>query len=91
MSSPNAAGVAALVLSAHRELVGHPGALVRRLTDTANRSPANYMGPNDPSNGAPALGGTPCTTGFCHIDQSHPIAFGDAYGAGLVDAGAAVR
>ena len=48
MSSPNAAGVAALVLSAHRELVGRPAALVRRLTDTANRSPVNYMGPNDP-------------------------------------------
>ena len=91
MSSPNAAGVAALVLSAHRELVGRPAALVRRLTDTANRSPVNYMGANDPANAAPALDGTPCATGFCHIDQSHPIGFGDAYGAGLVDAGAAVR
>jgi hypothetical protein len=50
----------------------------------------NYMGPNDPANTAPALDGTPCLTGFCHVDQSHPIAFGDAYGAGLVDAGAAV-
>ena len=48
MSTPNAAGVAALVLSAHHELVGRPSALVRRLTDTANRSPVNYMGPNDP-------------------------------------------
>ena len=90
MSSPNAAGVAALVLSAHHELVGHPAALVRRLADTANRSLANYMGPNDPFNGAPGLDGTPCATGFCHVDQSHPIAFGDAYGAGLVDAGSAV-
>jgi lantibiotic leader peptide-processing serine protease len=90
MSTPNAAGVAALVLSAHHELVGRPSALVRRLTDTANRSPVNYMGPNDSANAAPALDGTPCATGFCHIDQSHPIAFGDAYGAGLVDAGSAV-
>ena len=90
MSSPNAAGVAALVLSAHRELVGRPAALVRRLTDTANRSLVNYMGANDPANAAPALNGTPCSTGFCHIDQSHPIGFGDAYGSGLVDAGAAV-
>ena len=91
MSSPNAAGVAALVLSAHHELVGHPAALVHRLTDTANRSPVNYMGPNDPANGAASLDGTPCGTGFCHVDQSHPIGFGDAYGAGLVDASAAVR
>jgi lantibiotic leader peptide-processing serine protease len=90
MSSPNAAGAAALVLSAHPELAGRPAALVGRLTDTANRSPRNYMGGNDPGNGAPALNGVPCSTGFCHIDQSHPIAFGDAYGAGLVDAGAAV-
>jgi subtilisin family serine protease len=90
MSSPNAAGAAALVLSAHQELVGHPAALVRRLTDTANRGPLNFMGGNDPLNEAPALNGIPCTTGFCHIDQAHPILFADAYGAGLVDAAAAV-
>jgi subtilisin family serine protease len=90
MSTPNAAGVAALVLSAHPELVGRPASLVRRVTDTASRSPVNFMGPNDPLNAAPALNGVPCTTGFCHIDQSHPIVFADAYGAGLVDAGAAV-
>jgi subtilisin family serine protease len=91
MSSPNAVGAAALVLSAHHELVGHPAALVHRLADTANRSPVNYMGPNDPINAAPGLDGTPCATGFCHVDQSHPIGFGDAYGAGIVDAGAAAR
>ena len=39
---------------------------------------------------APALNGTPCATGFCHLDQAHAIGFADAYGAGLVDAGAAV-
>jgi subtilisin family serine protease len=90
MSTPNAAGVAALVLSSHRDLVRRSGALVDRLADTANGEPVNYMGPNDALNTAPALDGTPCVTGFCHIDQSHPIAFADAYGAGLVDAAAAV-
>jgi subtilisin family serine protease len=90
MSTPNAAGVAALVLSSHRDLVGRPGALADRLADTANRSPVNYMGPNDAASTAPALDGTPCDTGFCHVDQSHPIAFADAYGSGLVDAAAAV-
>lgn len=90
MSTPNAAGVAALVLSSHRSLVGRPGALVRRLADTADSSPVNYMGPNDATNTAPALDGTPCATGYCHVDQSHPIAFADAYGAGLVDAADAV-
>jgi lantibiotic leader peptide-processing serine protease len=90
MASPNAAGVAALVLSSHQELQGRPSALVRRLADTAKRSLVNYMGPNDPSNLAPSLDGQPCATGFCHVDQTHPLSFTDAYGAGLVDAGAAI-
>jgi len=89
MSTPNAAGVAALVLSSHHGLVGHPDGLVQRLADTADDSPVNWMGPNDAGNTAPALDGTPCATGFCHVDQSDPIPFADAYGAGLVDAGAA--
>ena len=90
MSAPNAAGVAALVLSDHPELIGRPAALLRRLTDTADRSPVNFMGPNDPDNAAPALDGTPCPTAFCHVEQDDPIGFSDAYGAGLVDAAAAV-
>jgi lantibiotic leader peptide-processing serine protease len=91
MATPNAAGVAALVLSAHRDLLGHPDALLARLQSTANQGVVNYMGPNDPSNFAPSVFGDPCPTGYCHLDQSDPISFGDAYGAGLVDAGAAVR
>ncbi|MFL5921654.1 MAG: S8 family serine peptidase [Gaiellaceae bacterium] len=90
MATPNVAGVAALTLSARHDLVGRPGALMRRLVDTAKHSPVNYMGPNAAANTAPALDGTPCATGFCHVDQGHPIGFADAYGAGLVDAGAAV-
>ena len=91
MAAPNAAGVAALVLSSHPDLVGRPASLLQGLADTARRSLVNYMGPNDASNTAPALDGRPCGTGFCHVDQAHPIAFSDAYGAGLVDAGSAVR
>ena len=90
MSTPNVVGVAALLLSARPQLVGHPAALVRRLTDSASHAPVNFMGPSDPFNVAPALNGIPCATGFCHLDQTHAIAFADAYGAGLVDAGAAV-
>ena len=90
MSAPNAAGVAALVLSEHPELVDRPAALLRRMTSTADDSPVNFMGPNDPDNDTPALDGTPCPTAFCHIDQHDPIGFSDAYGAGLVDAAAAV-
>jgi subtilisin family serine protease len=90
MATPNAAGAAALVLSARPDLRGRPAALAQRLADTAAHSLVNFMGPNDASNTAPALDGRPCGTGFCHVDQAHPIAFADAYGAGLVDAGAAV-
>jgi subtilisin family serine protease len=90
MSSPNAAGVAALVLSARRDLRGRPEALERRLEASARQNLTNFMGPNDAGSTAPALNGTSCDTGYCHVSQSQPIAFADAYGAGLVDAGAAV-
>jgi subtilisin family serine protease len=90
MSAPNAVGVAALALSARPGLRGRPDALLARLQSTARTGFVNYMGPNDSANTVPALSGAPCPTGFCHIDQAHPIAFSDAYGAGLVDAGAAV-
>ena len=90
MSSPNAAGVAALVLSAHRDLRGRPEALERRLEASARQNLTNFMGPNDAGSTAPALNGTPCDTGYCHVSQWQPIAFADSYGAGLVDAAAAV-
>ena len=90
MSSPNAVGVAALTLSARHNLIGRPDALVARLQSTTNQTPVNYMGPNDPVNFAASLAGAPCPTGYCHIDQAHPVPFADAYGAGLVDADAAV-
>jgi hypothetical protein len=90
MSAPNAAGVAALTLSARSDLQGHPAALVSRLELTTRRNLTNFMGPNDAVGTAPALDGTPCVTGFCHVDQQHAVSFSDAYGAGLVDARAAV-
>ena len=90
MSAPNAAGVAALVLSSRPDLRGRPEALERRLEQSARHELTNFMGPNDPVSTAVALDGTPCDTGYCHVSQSNPIGFDDAYGAGLVDAGAAV-
>jgi len=50
----------------------------------------NFTGPDDPVNTSPTYDGRACATGYCHLDTSLPIAFADAYGAGLVDAGAAV-
>jgi hypothetical protein len=42
-----------------------------------------------PVSGSTAAG--ECTTGFCHIDRQRPIAFADAYGAGIVDLSRALR
>jgi subtilisin family serine protease len=90
MSAPNALGVAALVISAKPQLRHDPAALVTRLRTTARQSMTNFTGPDDPSDTAPTYDGRPCTTGYCHLDTSVSIPFVDAYGAGMVDAGAAV-
>jgi hypothetical protein len=90
MATPNALGVAALVVSAKPALRHDPADLVARLQATARRTMANYTGPDDPANTSPTYDGRPCPTGYCHLDTSAQIAFSDAYGSGLVDAGAAV-
>jgi subtilisin family serine protease len=90
MSAPNALGVAALVISAKPALRHDPADLVARLQATARRTMTNYTGPVDPSNTSPTYDGRACNTGYCHVDTTHPLSFADAYGAGLVDAGAAV-
>jgi len=87
MSSPNATGVAALTLATHPGLT--PDQLLARLRSTARTNMVNYMGPNDPSNTAVTAAGVACTTGYCHVERSNPISFGDAYGAGIVNAAAA--
>ena len=90
MSAPNVTGVAVLTLAAHPRLRHDPDALLARLKQTANDNLKNYTGPNDPSNKTAAIDGTPCDTGYCHLDFKHSISSGDAYGAGIVDAGDAV-
>jgi subtilisin family serine protease len=90
MSSPNSVGVAALTLAAHPELQGNPAGLLSRLQSTARTNMVNYMGPNDATNFADSATAGPCLTGYCHVDRIHPISFGDAYGAGMVNAAAAV-
>jgi len=90
MAAPNALGVAALVLSAKPALRDNPVGLISRLTSTARHSMTNWTGPDDPGNTSPTFDGRPCSTGYCHLDTSRPISFRDAYGAGLVNAGAGV-
>jgi subtilisin family serine protease len=87
MSSPNAAGVAALTLAAHPNL--SPTGLLARLQSTARTNMTNIMGPNDATNTSDSATAGPCPTAYCHVDRSHPISFSDAYGAGIVDAAAA--
>lgn len=91
MSSPNATGVAALTLAAHPAMQGNPDALLNTLRSTARTDMVNLTGPNDPANKTPSTTAGPCTTGWCHLDFDSPIAFSDAYGAGMVNAGAAVQ
>jgi lantibiotic leader peptide-processing serine protease len=50
----------------------------------------NFTGPDDPDNTSPTYDGRTCDAGYCHLDTSVQIPFADAYGAGLVDAGAAI-
>jgi subtilisin family serine protease len=90
MSAPNVSGVAVLTLATHPRLRHNPDGLLARLKQTANSRVTNYTGPNDPKNTTAAIDGTPCDTGYCHLDFKHSISFADAYGAGIVDAGDAV-
>jgi subtilisin family serine protease len=90
MAAPNVAGVAVLTLATHPRLQNRPDALLARLKQTARDGIANYTGPNDPNNTTASVDGITCDTGFCHLDFTHPISSSDAYGAGIVDAGAAV-
>jgi len=90
MSSPNAAGVGTLVLAARPALQGNPDGLLARLRATARTNMTNFMGPNDPANTSDSTLNGPCPTGWCHIDRNHPISNADAYGAGIVNAAAAV-
>ena len=65
------------------------------LRATARTNMVNHTGKSSASTGA-AWDGTPCTTGYCHVTSTEsatdpnaiPVAW--AYGAGMVNAAAAV-
>jgi subtilisin family serine protease len=93
MSAPNTTGVAALTLSAHPGL--NPDGLLARLQATARTDMVNGTGPVDPTDTGNSFFGVACTSGYCHLDYypggaGNPITFADAYGAGIVNAAAAV-
>ncbi len=66
MSSPQVAGVAALVLAAKPALQEHPDQLAAQLKATARKGIVNHTGKSSASTGA-AWDGTPCATGYCHV------------------------
>ena len=94
MSSPQVAGVAALTLAAKPALQEHPDQLAAQLKGTARSGLVNHTGKSSASTG-PAWDGTPCGTGYCHVTFAtsgpNAISSSQAYGAGMVDAAAAVR
>ncbi len=91
MATPHASAVLALVASAKPNLAHNPAGLVKQLTATArtvkgNTTPA--LSATDLSNGDSS--GVACTTGYCHLGGP-AIPDKEAYGAGIVNAAAAVK
>ena len=91
MATPHASAVAALIASANRAVRHHPGAIEVILKATARRSVRNTTPGLSATDTSPAdLTAAACPTGFCHLGGS-AIPRREAYGAGIVEALAAVR
>jgi lantibiotic leader peptide-processing serine protease len=89
MATPHVSAVAALIVSAHPELQGDVDGIIAQLkaTATAVHNMTQPLSATDTS-GGDWFGGT-CDTGYCHLGGS-AISDAEAYGAGLVNAAAAV-
>jgi hypothetical protein len=90
MATPHASAVLALIASARPSLQGDPGALVQALKDSARDVSGNttpVLSATDKSGGDAT--GASCTTGYCHLGGP-AVSDAEAYGAGIVDAAAAV-
>ena len=91
MATPHASAVLALIASAKPNLAHDPAGLLQQLTKTAR----NVKGNTTPEllasdlSGGDSAGGS-CPTGYCHLGGP-AIPDRDAYGAGIVDAAAAVK
>ncbi len=90
MATPHVSAVAGLVASAKPWLRHHPDAIVAVLKGTA-RDAHNTTQPLSATDTSPAdRTGVPCPTGYCHLG-GRAVSDREAYGAGIVDAAAAVR
>ena len=91
MATPHVSAVVALIASAYPGLAHHPAALVARLLATAKPLTNNKTRRVSGADTSPGdATGTPCPGGYCHLGGG-AISNSDAYGAGLVDADAAVN
>jgi subtilisin family serine protease len=91
MATPHVSAVAALIASRYPALRHQPLAIKTVLLDTATHVWGNTTQPlsaRDTSAGD--YTGIACTTGYCH-NGGRAISDAEAYGAGLVDAAAAVN
>lgn len=91
MATPHASAALALIASSNREARHHPDKLIRILKDSAQDIKGNttpVLSATDTS--ASDRTGAACPTGYCHLGGDR-ISDRDAYGAGLVDANAAVK
>ena len=91
MATPHVSAVAALIASRYPSLRHQPLAIKSVLLDTATHVWGNTTQPlsaRDTSVGD--YTGIACTTGYCH-NGGPAISDAEAYGAGLVDAAAAVN
>ncbi|MGD0249022.1 MAG: S8 family serine peptidase [Candidatus Limnocylindrales bacterium] len=87
MATPHVSAVVALLASRYPSLRHRPAALAAKLKASAQRMWGNTTQPLSASDVSAAdLTGAACATGYCHLGGTR-ISDGDAYGAGLVDAG----
>jgi len=91
MATPHASAVVALIASAHPWMAHKPSLLVSYLKATADDLHGNTTRAISATDTSPGdLSGVACPTGYCHLGGP-TISDRDAYGAGLIDAAAAVR
>ena len=88
---PKVSGAVARLFSAQAGAEGQPGRRPRAAAgDGAPRHDERDRA-DEPEHAPPHAACGPASPGFCHISTTSPISFADAYGAGIVDVGAAVH
>jgi hypothetical protein len=91
MATPHVSAVLALIASSNKWARHNVDAMVKILKQSAQDIHGNTMPPLSATDlSAGDRTGIDCLTGYCHLGGK-PISDKDAYGAGLVDASAAVK